>query len=251
MSKKNRKKRENRIPSARERPLHVTLRSERGHKEVDLEIPSDQPIGEWMSDLIKILNWPRVEMDQPLNYRLRMTSGRILSDRETLNDAGIKNYDVLWISLKESESESGKTDHGNQDDQVQEMGQTSDPHFEVKESDQLNACLSITEPSLVSASGNVFVLGTPPISIGRKSSKYQPDIDLTKLDEEHVSSRRHATISKEDDRWALLARETMNGTFLNGVRLSPGDKLALKDGDKLQFGIDGVELVFCGGQNPR
>jgi uncharacterized ubiquitin-like protein YukD len=251
MSKNNRRKRENRISHNRERLLHVILRAERGHKEVDLEIPSDQPIGEWMSDLIKILNWPPVDMEQPLNYRLRTRSGRILSEQETLNDAGIKNYDVLWISLIESEAEAGKTDPSDHDEHLQEMKQTSDPHFEVKESDQLEACLSITEPSLVSASGHVFVLGTPPISIGRKSSKYQPDIDLTELDKEHVSSRRHATILKEDDRWALLVRETTNGTFLNGVRLSPGDKLALKDGDKLQFGVDGVELLFCSGQYPR
>ena len=251
MSKKNRKKRENRIPSARERLLHVTLRAERGHKEVDLEIPSDQPIGEWMLDLIKILNWPPVDMDQPLNYRLRTTSGRILSDRETLNDAGIKNYDVLWISLIESEAKAGKTDPSHQDKQVREMEQTFDHQFELKESDPHGACLSITEPSLVSTSGHVFVLGTPPISIGRRSSKYQPDIDLTEMDEEHVSSRRHATIMKEDDRWALLVRETTNGTFLNGIRLSPGDKLALKDGDILQFGVDGVELIFCSGQDPR
>jgi uncharacterized ubiquitin-like protein YukD len=251
MSKMSRKKREKSISNSTESLRHVTLRAEHGHKEVDLEIPCDQPIGEWMSDLIKILNWPHVDVNQPLHYRLRTTSGRILSDRETLNDAGIKNYDVLWISLIESETEAQKTDLSNQDEHLQESEQTSDYHFEVKESDQLDTCRSITEPSLVSFSGHVFVLGMPPILIGRRSSKYQPDIDLTELDEGHVSSRRHATILKEDDRWGLLVRETTNGTFLNDVRLSPGDKLALKDEDIIQFGVDGVELMFCSGQNPR
>jgi uncharacterized ubiquitin-like protein YukD len=251
MSKKNRKKRENRISYSREHLRFVTLRAEHGHKEVDLEIPDDQPIGKWMSDLIKILNWPLVDMDQPLKYRIRTTSGRILSERETLNEAGIRNHDVLWISLMEPDADRGEIDSRGQDEHFREMEQASDPHFELKESDPRDACLSIVEPSLVSTSGHVFVLGRPPISIGRKSSKYQPDIDLTELDEEHASSRRHATILKEADHWAVLVRETTNGTFLNGVRLPPGERLVLKEGDKLQFGVDGVELMFCSGQVPR
>ncbi|MDO8055746.1 MAG: hypothetical protein Q6361_02695, partial [Candidatus Hermodarchaeota archaeon] len=58
----------------------VTLRGEYGHNEVDLEMPGDLPIGQLLSDLIKALNWPIVEDDQPLRYLVRTESGRILAE---------------------------------------------------------------------------------------------------------------------------------------------------------------------------
>jgi uncharacterized ubiquitin-like protein YukD len=259
MSEGNQKDQEYRISKSWGHRRFVTLRTEHGHEEVDLEMPGDQPIGGWMPDLIKVLNWPTMDADRPLDYRLRTDTGKILSDNETLNDAGIENSDVLWIALVEPETEAEEADLGDQEKRLQKMDQKPVGNFKSAESDQppvrkgdtlsapREARVSITEPSLVSASGCVFVLGTPPILIGRRSSGYQPDIDLTDLDEEYVSSRRHATILKEGERWVLLVRETTNGTFVNGVGFSPGERYILKDGDVIQFGFEGAELMFWSG----
>jgi hypothetical protein len=256
MPENNQKDQINRISNEGHRRF-VTLRTEHGHEEINLEMPGDQPIGGWMPDLIKVLNWPTMDADHTLDYRLRTDSGRILSDQESLNDAGIENSDVLWISLIDPETE---VDLSVEEEHLQEMEQKHNGNLESPESDQLpfskgdtlsaprEARLSITEPSLVSASGCVFVLGTPPILIGRRSSGHQPDIDLTELDKEYVSSRRHATILKEGERWVLLVRETTNGTFVNGVGFSPGERHILKDGDVIQLGFEGVELMFHSGE---
>jgi hypothetical protein len=238
---------EGRNPNRREDLRFVTLRAERGHNQVDLEIPADRPIGEWLSELIKVIHWPPMEADRSLNYRLRTTSGRILSDGDTLIEAGIKDFDVLWISLIEPEPELDHVDVSHSAEHVQELEPASENGSGLPESDQHDGYVSITEPSLVSTSGHVFALGTPPISIGRKSNKHHPDIDLTELDEECASSRRHAMILRVKDRWLLLTKETTNGTFVNGVRLSLEDMHTLSDGDVIQFGMDGVELVFCNG----
>jgi uncharacterized ubiquitin-like protein YukD len=259
MSEGNQKDQEYRISKSWGHRRFVTLRTEHGHEEVDLEMPGDQPIGGWMPDLIKVLNWPTMDADRPLDYRLRTDTGKILSDDETLIDVGIENSDVLWIVLVEPEAKAEEADRSGQEKHLQKMDQKPNSDFMSVESDQLpvrkgdtlsaprEARLTITEPSLVSASGCVFVLGTPPITIGRRSRGYQPEIDLTELDEEYASSRRHATILKEGERWVLLVRETTNGTFVNGGGFSPGERYILKDGDVIQFGFEGVELKFFSG----
>jgi hypothetical protein len=259
MSEGDQKDQEDRISKSWGHRRFVTLRTDSGREEVNLEMPGDQPIGGWMADLIKILNWPFMDADRPLDYRLRTDSGRVLSDHETLNDAGIENSDVLWISLVEPDSETELVNFIDKEEHLLEIEQSLNGDLITLDSDRglirkseiLSAPrevhITISEPSLVSRTGYVYVLGTPPIIIGRRSRGHQPDIDLTELDEEYVSSRRHATILKEGDRWVLLIRETTNGTFVNGVGFSPGERHIIKDGDVIQFGFEGVELMFCSG----
>ncbi len=92
--------------------------------------------------------------------------------------------------------------------------------------------------------GLVFVLGEPPVTIGRASREAKPAVDLTELDAQLLSSRRHAEILKEGGSYVLRAFATTNGTFINGAELPAGEKKTLKNGDELQFGFRGVALVF-------
>ena len=237
---------EDRIFKSQEHRTFVILRAEDGRSEVDMEIPSHQPVREWLSDLIKIL-WPHVDSEHSIEFRLMTTSGRILLDHETIHDAGIKNYDVLWISLTSTDTDAEEAKFINHQEQPRESEPTPESKFVIYDNDQNKDVFSNTGSSLVSASGDVFVLGTPPIAIGRRSNKYQPDIDLTEYDGKSAVSRRHAMILRKGSRWVLLARETTNGTFLNGVLVPPDDLYTLKHGDIIQFGQDGVELTFCSG----
>ena len=77
-----------------------------------------------------------------------------------------------------------------------------------------------------------------------------PEIDLIQVDIHRSVSRRHARIVFENGSF-LLSEEmgVLNGTFINGRRLTPGESAPLRSGDKLGFGT--ISLVFKVSQKPR
>lgn len=80
-------------------------------------------------------------------------------------------------------------------------------------------------------------------TIGRRDpvTGIKPGVDLTPVDPERSSSRRHAKIYQEDDRLFLVEDiGATNGTFLNDSRIRTGVPVEIKLGDTLRFGL--VEL---------
>ena len=65
-----------------------------------------------------------------------------------------------------------------------------------------------------------------------------PDIDLTPVDSKRSISRRHARLRRETDGTFSLVEDvgTMNGTFVNGVRLTAGRSFPVATGDDVVFG---------------
>jgi hypothetical protein len=65
-----------------------------------------------------------------------------------------------------------------------------------------------------------------------------PDVDLTPVDSKRSISRRHAKMRREDDGTFSVVEDvgTMNGTFVNGVRLTAGRPVPVADGDTVVFG---------------
>jgi hypothetical protein len=191
---------------------------------------------------------------------VRTESGRVLTDSETLLDAGIENSDVLWITLgqevdpeEEPESSVRRMEFEPEEGLVSGFAPVATTNPSPKDrrgtlAPPRSIRFTIQEPSLISSQGLIFVLGKPPIIIGRSSREHQPDIDLTEIDTEIVSSRKHAEIHKENDRLVLIAKQTTNGTFVNGVELHPEEKHTLEEGDAIQFGFEGVELTFVSGE---
>jgi pSer/pThr/pTyr-binding forkhead associated (FHA) protein len=83
------------------------------------------------------------------------------------------------------------------------------------------------------------------IRVGRFDSvtNTSPDIDLTEVDSHKTTSRRHAKLMVEDGRVYVFEEiGTSNGTFVNGLRVSTGVKVEVKDGDWVQFG--GVKTIL-------
>ncbi len=71
----------------------------------------------------------------------------------------------------------------------------------------------------------------------------RPEIDLSAIDPERSSSRRHAKILHRDGRLLLVEDiGTTNGTFLNDVRLKTGVPVEIQAGDRLRFGLVDLEL---------
>jgi CRP-like cAMP-binding protein len=96
------------------------------------------------------------------------------------------------------------------------------------------------------ASSTVFTLpANGSVTIGRQDpvTGISPDIDLTSVDPERSSSRRHAKMYREGQTYLLVEDiGATNGTFLNGKRIRTGVPAEVKSGDQVRFGL--VELAF-------
>ena len=91
------------------------------------------------------------------------------------------------------------------------------------------------------SSGIVFPLAdSRETTVGRIDpvTGIHPDIDLTPVDGKRSISRRHARIRREDDGTYGVIEDvgTMNGTFVNGVRLVAGRAVSVANGDTVVFG---------------
>src|ERR1044071_6741659 len=85
--------------------------------------------------------------------------------------------------------------------------------------------------------GSTKEFSQPLIKIGRA-----PSCDFALYDNtgrHSIASRVHAELRCEDNELYLCDLNSSNGTFVNGERIK---KAALKNGDQLSFGPDGLEL---------
>ena len=83
-----------------------------------------------------------------------------------------------------------------------------------------------TTAELVMETGERFVIGDGPFSVGRL-----PGCSLI-LSDENVS-RNHATIERNANGWLLTDTGSTNGTTVNGA---PASQVQLKSGDQIVFG---------------
>jgi Cyclic nucleotide-binding domain/FHA domain len=95
------------------------------------------------------------------------------------------------------------------------------------------------QPIVLDASLSEFLIGRPDPAAG-----INPEIDLSPFNANGTLSRRHARIGREGSLY-FLREETgvANGTFVNGERLQAGQKVPIKPGDKLRFGLIDVDVV--------
>jgi len=84
-----------------------------------------------------------------------------------------------------------------------------------------------------------------PTTVGRRDpvTGIQPDVDLTSVDPERSSSRRHAKIYSEDQKFFLVEDiGATNGTFVGESRVRTGVPVEMEHGATVRFGL--VELNF-------
>jgi serine/threonine protein kinase len=105
---------------------------------------------------------------------------------------------------------------------------------------------SIGIATLLAENGKSFPVAEETVVLGRNSStkNIQNDIDLSELDIKKIISRRHAMIQRANNEFVLYDLESRNGTFVNGVRLSPTQPHTLSSGDVIEFGSGGAKLTF-------
>ncbi len=79
----------------------------------------------------------------------------------------------------------------------------------------------------------------PEVSVGRLDpvNGIHPDIDLTAIDVQLTTSRRHARLIRRGDGFYLQEEQATNGTFVNGQRISAERPLEIRSGDEIMFGV--------------
>ena len=83
-----------------------------------------------------------------------------------------------------------------------------------------------------------FLVGRPDLASG-----INPELNLNDVDPTRSLSRRHAKLVREGQLFFVREENgTVNGTFVNNVRIETGVNVPIKPGDKLRFGA--VELDF-------
>jgi hypothetical protein len=223
----------------------ITFKGEDSNEEVDLELPADVTIEKLLPDLIKVLYWPNPSTDDPANYRLWLEQGDLLDKKKSLGDLGIQNSDLIWIGFEDSSGRDTTANIQGYQDSEQVPVDPSPQDRRGYLTPKSFAEIPITAPSLVSDMGYIFIIGKPPVLIGRKAMGVEPDIDLSEIDVEIVSSKKHAEIDKKKEDYIIKPLETTNGTFVNGVEVLPGEERKLEDQDVIQFGFSkGVKLEF-------
>jgi hypothetical protein len=83
------------------------------------------------------------------------------------------------------------------------------------------------------------------ILIGRLDpvNNIRPDIDLTGIDPQISTSRRHATIFRRGDSFFICEGKTTNGTQVNENRIAPDRTLEIRNGDEITFGAVRMRLI--------
>jgi pSer/pThr/pTyr-binding forkhead associated (FHA) protein len=80
-----------------------------------------------------------------------------------------------------------------------------------------------------------------------------PDVDLSSLDPQRSTSRRHARIYPLGEKLYVMEEiGVLNGTFVNGSRIATGTPVPVSGGDELSFGL--VALILepgAGGAGPH
>ena len=71
----------------------------------------------------------------------------------------------------------------------------------------------------------------------------RPDVDLANVDNQRSVSRRHSKIVHQGGEFRIIEEiGTMNGTFVNGLRIPTGSPVPIKDGDRIRCGLVDMTL---------
>lgn len=72
--------------------------------------------------------------------------------------------------------------------------------------------------------------------IGRPNDQTTPDIDVSAFPDADIVSRVHADIRQEGDSFYVQDLGSANGTYVNGKRITMGNREQLKTGDRIALG---------------
>lgn len=87
--------------------------------------------------------------------------------------------------------------------------------------------------------------GLSVIHVGKPNEQIPPDLDVSGFPDSDIVSRIHADIRVEGDIYYIEDTGSSNGTYVNHVPLSPGDRHRLRPGDRIALGKgDKITFIF-------
>jgi CRP/FNR family transcriptional regulator, cyclic AMP receptor protein len=193
--------------------------------------------GETFGDMIKSNPEIAVRMLRKYSIRLRETNKQL--EQVLAKGGAIAPQEHREVPAPEHRDVPAPKHHEVQPPEHREV-----PQQERRDAPPPAPAASAAQPEAVAffvsrTTGNVFPVAKAEALIGRFDSVTgtHPDVDLSDEDQSRNISRRHARLVTKDGRF-FVAEEigTMNGTFLNGKKLTNGVLTPINDGD---------ELVLC------
>lgn len=102
-----------------------------------------------------------------------------------------------------------------------------------------------------SPAGTIYPLHRAEVILGRAQATATDDLlDLAGEEAgQRTVSKQHAAVAFTKGQWQLAHLSSVNETVLNGHVLDPEDRLALKEGDRVELGA--VSLIFHIGDPPN
>jgi pSer/pThr/pTyr-binding forkhead associated (FHA) protein len=83
------------------------------------------------------------------------------------------------------------------------------------------------------------------IHIGKPNDLVPPDVDVSGFPNSEIVSRKHADIRVEADAFYIEDVGSSNGTYINNIPLSQGNRHRLRPGDRISLGKgDLVSFIF-------
>lgn len=120
---------------------------------------------------------------------------------------------------------------------------TPTPKADGEENEAIDA--DVKAYLIIKRSNRIVQITKKHTYLGRRdyTTGFIPDVDLTKEDEEKYISRKHAKISYIDGKFYVSEEPgAVNGTFLNGNKLTTGVKQDLKNEDEVT--LCHLDIVF-------
>lgn len=127
--------------------------------------------------------------------------------------------------------------------ELEVVNKTSDP----AKINRLTELQSPTAALVHIASGNRFELSTglPILHLGKPNDRLPPEIDVSGFAHADVVSRVHAAIYIDKGDYYIEDLGSSNGTYINHLPLTPGNRHRLKAGDRITLGKnDLVSFLF-------
>jgi len=198
---------------------------------IDLELPVEVPVSLLAPLVVRASFWEaNYPLDSDLEFSFQLKNeGIVARASDTLSSVGIVTGDVIQLKTTRSSAPVNAPP--------------------VRETSVIANADATVLASLIGENGVIYQIAStrPQPIVGREdpAKGVAVDFDLTGLDVNIHSSRRHAQIICNPDQFFVRDLRSANGTFVNGERLAAGERRQIFDGDQLQFGSkNAIQWLF-------
>ena len=189
---------------------HIAINLEYGKENRDLALPPDVPVNQLIDGLIEALRIRK----QPFSLAIKKEFGfSPLPMNSTFEELGIYHGSILFLMPDNREEITN---------------------------------IPVSTARFIAESGQVFYISNKAV-VGRNDSKQGifVEIDLSRMvSDPKIISRRHAQVEEKNGQFYITDLGSTNGTRINNKLMSKNSPQILRNNDNLEFGRNGVKMVF-------